>query len=523
MVKDMNPENASTAMIRTELLDVADTVAREKGIQRDEVIEAMEMAIQKASRAKYGQERDIRSHINRKTGEITLTLYHEVVDTIDNDMTQLTLEEARKVNPTINVGDFIEDSLPPIDFGRVAAQTAKQVIYQKVRDAERLRQFNEYKDRKGQILSGTVKRVEFGNVSVDLGQAEGFLSKDQLIPREVFKPGDRIRAYLMDVRQELRGAQIFLSRTHPQFMAQLFSQEVPEIYEGDIEIKAIARDPGSRAKMAVTAGDKTLDPVGACVGMRGSRVQSIVNELHGEKVDIIPWSNNPAVFVVNALIPAEVTKVVLDEELHRILVVVSDDQLSLAIGRGGQNVRLASELTAWSIDIISESVDSKKRNKDIKTKTHKFMEALDVDEMVAHVLLNEGFDSIEDIACVPVGDIASIEGFDEDVAIELQNRAKDHSMIQKEKNTQQYQALGVEHSLENFKGMTPELLVMLAKANVKTLDDLADLAADELIEIIPTMDTMEANRFIMRARAHWFEDDKSSAPHDTTTDHTPKR
>lgn len=503
-----------TAMIRTELLEVADTVAREKGIQHDEVIEAMEVAIQKASRAKYGQERDIRAHIDRKTGEITLILYHEVVEYVDNEMTQLTLEEARKVDPTIQIGQFIEDSLPPIDFGRVAAQTAKQVIYQKVRDAERLRQYNEYKDRKGDILSGTVKRVEFGNVTVELGQAEAFLSKDHLIPREAFKPGDRIRAYLMDVRQEPRGPQIFLSRTHAQFMAKLFTQEVPEIYEGDIEIKAIARDPGSRAKMAVTARDKSIDPVGACVGMRGSRVQTIVNELQGEKVDIIPWSSNPAVFVVNALIPAEVSKVVLDEDSHRVLVVVPDDQLSLAIGRRGQNVRLASELTAWSIDIISETVDSEKRNKEIKSKAKIFMEALDVDEMVAHVLLNEGFENVEDISLVPVSEITTIEGFEEDVAIELQNRAREYVSHANEENTKLYRELGVEASLETYKGVTPELLVALARAGVKTLDDLADLATDELTEIVPSLSKMEANKLIMGARSHWF-DNESSGKTDT--------
>lgn len=510
------PSLSSTMMIRTELLDVADTVAREKGIQREEVIEAMETAIQKASRAKYGQERDIRAHINRKTGEISLILYHEVVEEVENEMTQLTLEEARKVIPTIEIGEFIEDTLPPIDFGRVAAQTAKQVIFQKVRDAERFRQFNEYKDRKGDIVSGVVKRVEFGNVFVELGQAEGFLAKDQLIPREAFKPGDRVRSYVMDVRQEVRGPQIFLSRTHPYFMAQLFTQEVPEIYEGDIEIKSIARDPGSRAKMAVTAGDKSIDPVGACVGMRGSRVQAIVNELQGEKVDIIPWSGNPAVFVVNALIPAEVTKVVLDEDTHRVLVVVSDDQLSLAIGRRGQNVRLASELTRWGIDIISESEDSEKRQKEMRAKTDLFMEALDVDEMVAHVLLNEGFDAVEDIASVVVTDITTIEGFDEDMAQELQNRASEYTHRMLTENTEKYRSLGVDSSLEAFASMKPEMLVVLAQNGIKTLDDLADLAADELTEIMPILSTHEANALIMKARAHWFNEDPNQDDLDST-------
>ncbi len=495
----------SAGIIRTELLEVADTVAREKAISRDEVIDAMEMAIQKASRAKYGMERDIRAHIDRKTGEIQIRLFHEVVEVVENDLTQLDLEGARLVNPEINIGEFIEDPLPPIEFGRVAAQTAKQVIFQRVRDAERKRQFDEYKNRVGEIVSGVVKRAEFGNVFLEMGQAEAFLSKDQVIPRENFKPGDRVRAYIMDVREEMRGPQIFLSRTHPMFMAKLFAQEVPEIYDGDIEIKAVARDPGSRAKMAVIAGDKSIDPVGACVGVRGNRVQAIVNELQGEKVDIILWSPNPAVMVVNALVPAEALKVVLDEESHRVEVVVPDDQLSLAIGRRGQNVRLASELTKWNIDVISETIEVERRNKEVKVRSSLFVEALDVDDVIAHLLVAEGFESVEDIAYVAMEELVSIEGFEEEVAAELQNRARNYLQKQNQELIAEYDAIGMDDKLTKLEGLTPGMLVKLAHADIKTIDDFADLAGDELTEIVPELPLDRANTIIMKAREHWFD------------------
>src|SRR5512135_622172 len=367
------------AIARPELLQVADAVAREKMIERDEVLEAMEQAIQKAGRAKYGHEKDIRAVIDRRNGEVKLSRWTEVVEAepVENEATQIPLRIAQKIKPGIQVGEFIIDPLPPIDFGRIAAQTAKQVIVQKVRDAERQRQFNEYKDRIGEIVNGLVKRVEFGNVIVDLGRAEAILRRDELLPRETFRQGERVRAYIYDVRQEVRGPQIFLSRTHPQFMAKLFAQEVPEIYDGIIEIKAVARDPGSRAKIAVISRDSGIDPVGACVGMRGSRVQAVVGELQGEKIDIIPWSSDPATFVVNALAPAEVTKVVMDEDQRRIEVVVPDDQLSLAIGRRGQNVRLASMLTGWDIDILTEAEESERRNEEMRQRSKMFMDALD--------------------------------------------------------------------------------------------------------------------------------------------------
>lgn len=496
------------ALPRPELLQVADAVARDKGIDRDEVLEAMEQAIQKAGRSKYGHEHDIRAHIDRKTGEIQLARYLEVVETIENEATQLTLAQALRKKPGAVVGDFLVDPLPPIDFGRIAAQTAKQVIVQKVRDAERQRQFNEYKDRVGEISNGLVKRVEFGNVIVDLGRAEGLLRRDELIPRETFRTGDRVRAYIFDVRQEPRGPQIFLSRTHPMFMAKLFAQEVPEIYDGIIEIKAVARDPGSRAKIAVISHDSSIDPVGACVGMRGSRVQAVVAELQGEKIDIIQWSPDVATFVVNALAPAEVTKVVLDEEAGRIEVVVPDDQLSLAIGRRGQNVRLASQLTQWTIDIMTEAEESERRTEEFRSRSNMFIQALDVDDVIAHLLVTEGFSSVEEVAYVPLEDLADIEGFDEGVADELQNRARTFLSEQDERYDLMRKDLGVVDEVAAIEGLSPALLVKLGNRGVKTLDDLGDLASDELVDIVgkDAMTEDQANTVIMAARAHWFQD-----------------
>ena len=496
------------ALPRPELLQVADAVARDKGIDRDEVLEAMEQAIQKAGRSKYGHEHDIRAHIDRKTGEIQLARYIEVVEEVENEATQLPLAKALKKMPSAKLGDFIVDPLPPIDFGRIAAQTAKQVIVQKVRDAERQRQFNEYKDRVGEISNGLVKRVEFGNVIVDLGRAEALLRRDELIPRETFRTGDRVRAYIYDVRQEPRGPQIFLSRTHPTFMAKLFAQEVPEIYDGIIEIKAVARDPGSRAKIAVISHDSSIDPVGACVGMRGSRVQAVVAELQGEKIDIIPWSSEYATFVVNALAPAEVTKVVLDDENHAMEVVVPDDQLSLAIGRRGQNVRLASQLTGWSIDIMTEAEESERRNEEFRSRSKMFIDALDVDDVIAHLLVTEGFSTVEEVAFVPLEDLTGIEGFDEDVAAELQNRAKNFLAEQDERYDAMRRDLGVEDALAAIDGLSPNMLVKLGHRGIKSLDDLGDLASDELVDIVgkDEMTEDQANAVIMAARAHWFEE-----------------
>lgn len=495
-----------------ELLHVADAVAREKGIERDEVLDAMEQAIQKAGRSKYGHEHDIRATIDRRSGLIVLQRFLEVAEPVDNEFTQIPLKAARKSKPDAVVGDFIVDDLPPIDFGRIAAQTAKQVIVQKVREAERKRQFNEFKDRIGEVINGTVKRVEYGNVTVDMGRAEAILRRDECLPREHFKNQDRVRAYIYDVREEARGPQIFLSRTHPMFMAKLFAQEVPEIYDGVIEIKAVARDPGSRAKIAVVSNDSGIDPVGACVGMRGSRVQAVVGELQGEKIDIIPWSPDPATFVVNALAPAEVSKVVLDEDSNRMDVVVPDDQLSLAIGRRGQNVRLASMLTAWDIDILTEKEESERRQEEVSRRTSLFIEALSVDDVIAHLLVAEGFNRVEQLIETPVDELAEIEGFDLEVAQELQQRATTWLTERSAQLESKRRELGVEDAVMALPNITAEFAVKLGEKGVKTLDDVGDLAGDELREMIgnDNMTENRANEAIMAARAHWFDEKPAS-------------
>jgi N utilization substance protein A len=502
-----------TAVNRPELLLVADAVAREKQIERDDVLEAMEQAIQKAGRAKYGHEKDIRATIDRKTGDVRLSRWTEVVAAVENEETQIPVHIAKKFAPEKEIGDFIVDPLPPIDFGRIAAQTAKQVIVQRVREYERSKQFNEFKDRVGEIINGVVKRTEYGNLMVDLGRAEALLRRDETIPRENLRNGDRVRAFIYDVREEPRGPQIFLSRTHPGFLAKLFAQEVPEIYDGIIEIKAVSRDPGSRAKMAVISRDQSIDPVGACVGMRGSRVQAVVAELQGEKIDIIPWSPNVATFVVNALAPAEVSKVVMDEEAGRVEVVVPDSQLSLAIGRRGQNVRLASQLTRWDIDILTEAEESERRQEEFRRKTGLFVEALDVDDVIAGLLVQEGFETIEDLAMTPLDELASIEGFDENVAAELQRRAEATLAKQAGELEEKRLELGVTDEVAAFEAFSAKDLVALGEKGVKTLDDLADLAGDELIEIVGSDNMTEeaANEIIMAARAHWFEDGTNPA------------
>jgi transcription termination/antitermination protein NusA len=523
---------------RLELLQIADAVAREKSIDRQIVLASMEDAIQKAARSRYGQETEVRAEINPKTGEIRFSRLLLVVDQIENEATQITLNEALKKNPGAQVGDFIAETLPPFDFGRIAAQSAKQVIVQKVREAERDRQYQEYKDRIGDIVNGVVKRVEYGNVIIDLGRGEATIRRDELIPREVFRPGDRARAYVYDVRREQRGPQIFLSRTHPQFMAKLFRQEVPEIYDGVIEVKSVARDPGSRAKIAVISRDTSIDPVGACVGMRGSRVQAVVTELQGEKVDIIPWSPDAATFIVNALQPAEVVKVVLDEDSARIEVVVPDDQLSLAIGRRGQNVRLASQLTGWDIDILTEAEESERRQKEFVERTNTFMNALNVDEVVGQLLASEGFRSVEELAFVEPSEVAAIEGFDQDTAAEIQSRAHEYlAKLEAEQDAKRLE-LGVSDDLKEVAGVTTAMLVRFGENEIKTVEDLAGCATDDLVGWSERKDgettkhagildgfeisREEAETLIMTARvkAGWIEAIPDPAAEDVFADET---
>lgn len=500
-----------TSFNRIELLQVADAVAREKAIERDVVLMAMEDAIQKAARSRYGLENDIHAEIDRKSGEIRLERHLQVVEKVENDAIEIGLIEAQRRNPDAQAGDVIAEPLPPIDFGRIAAQTAKQVIVQKVREAERERQYVEYKDRIGEIVNGSVKRVEYGNVTVDLGRAEAILRRDELLPRETFRQGDRCRAYIYDVRREPRGPQIFLSRSHPQLMAKLFAQEVPEVYDGIIEIRAVARDPGSRAKIAVFSNDTSIDPVGACVGMRGSRVQAVVNELQGEKIDIIKWSPDPATFIVNALAPAEVAKVVLDEEANSVEVVVPTDQLSLAIGRRGQNVRLASQLTGYDIDILTEEEESERRQKEFRERSQLFIDALDVDETLAQLLVTEGFTKVEELAYLPVEELAEIEGFDGDIANELHERALEYIEKRNSEMEEKRKALGVTDEVAAIEGLTPPMLVALGEKGVKTLDDLGDLAGDELQEIVGEgMSNEDANTIIMAARQHWFDGEENA-------------
>jgi transcription termination/antitermination protein NusA len=472
---------AGVSANRLELLQIADAVAREKSIDRKIVIEAMEDAIQKAAKSRYGAENDIRCEIDAKSGETKLTRVLQVVEQVENDATQVTLAEARRRNPDANIGDLIAETLPPLDFGRVAAQNAKQVIVQKVREAERERHHNEYKDRIGEIVNGTVKRVEYGNVIVDLGRAEGIVRRDEMIPRENVRLGDRIRAYIYDVRREQRGPQIFLSRARPEFMSLLFRQEVPEIYDGIVQIKSVARDPGSRAKIAVISKDSSIDPVGACVGMRGARVQAVVGELQGEKVDIIQWNQDAATFIVNALAPAEVTKVVLDEDSNRIEVVVPESQLSLAIGRRGQNVRLASQLTGWDIDILTEQEESERRQKEFTERSQLFMEALDVDEVIAQLLATEGFETVAEVAFVDTGEIAHIEGFDEDTAKEIQTRAREFLEKQEAERDARRKELGVSDDLAKIPAVTTAMLVAFGENDIKTVEDLAGSIPDDLI------------------------------------------
>lgn len=467
---------------RMEIMQIAKAVAEEKSIDKAIVIEAMEEAIEKAAKSRYGQEHDIRAHIDVETGEQTLWRIQTVVADADleDPAIELALSDAKKIDSDLEIGCELKEELPPFDFGRVAAQTAKQVIMQKVRDAERDRQFNEYKDREGEVINGIVKRVEYGHVIVDLGRAEGIIRRNDGIPRENFQPNDRVRAYLYKVSREIKGPQIFLSRAHPDFMIKLFAAEVPEVYEGVIEIKSCARDAGSRAKIGVISNDSSIDPVGACVGMRGARVQAVVGELAGEKIDIIPWNYDDATFIVNALQPAEVSKVVLDEEEHRVEVVVADDQFPLAIGRRGQNVRLASQLTGWQIDLVTETDDSERYQLDFQRRTDLFIAAIDADETLAQLLASEGFESVEDIAYIAPEDFMQIQGFDEDIAAEIQERAREYlEKLAEELNAKRLE-LGVEDAVMDLDGMTPSFAVKLGENDIQTVDDVAGLVPDDL-------------------------------------------
>ena len=466
---------------KIEILRIAETVAQEKMIEKEIVLSALEEAIVKAAKSNYGEENEVVAEINQENGDILISRKMLVVDEVKNKFLEINLKDAKKINGAAQIGDELLDPLPPMDFGRIAAQSAKQVITSKVREAERERQYNEYKDRVGEVVNGIVKRAEFGNIVLDLGKAEGVIRKDQTIPRENLRNGDRVKAYIYDVRSELKGPQIFLSRSHPQFMAKLFTQEVPEIYDGIISIQSVARDPGSRAKIAVSTDDNSIDPVGACVGMRGSRVQAVVNELQGEKIDIINWSENVANLAIASLSPAEVLKVVLDEDQNKIEVVVSDEHLSLAIGRRGQNVKLATELTGWDIDILTEEEESSKRQEDFNTKSKLFVESLDVDETLAQLLVSEGFGAVEEILDSDRSELLAIEGFEEEIVDELMERSKKFATEKEIQNDQKLEELNVSKDLLEFNLLTKTMIVTLAENNIKTLEEFAGLTTDDLL------------------------------------------
>ena len=504
------------SVIREEMLQVANNVAQEKNINEDSVFSAMEQALEKAARVKYGQEIDIRISIDRSTGDIKLNSYLEVVDSVEEEYQskQILISDAQKIKPEVNIGDFIIKELPPLELGRVAAQNAKGVIIQKVREADKSKQYDEYKDKVGEIVVGIVKRIEFGNLIIDLGKSEAIIKREELISRETFKNGDRVRAYIYEVKNDLKGYQVFLSRTHPQFLSKLFHQEVPEIYDGIITVKSVARDPGSRAKISVFTEDSTIDPVGACVGMRGSRVQAVVNELQGEKIDIVTWSENQATFLANALAPAEVSKIFLYEEKNKVEVVIPDDQLSLAIGRKGQNVKLASNLTSLEIDILTEEEEAERRQQEFKEKSQLISELLDVEDVIAQLLVTDGYTSIESIAAESLENIEKIEGFDLDLAKEILDRSQNYIKDQQEINQKIVDDKIKDEDLKKIDGMNTNILAELAKNNIFTLNDFADLATFELIDkeegILKNFDLDEdmVNAMIMKARESWFKEDK---------------
>ena len=494
------------------MLQVANNVAQEKNIDQDSVFSAMDQALEKSARVKYGNERDIRVNIDRNTGDINLQSYLTVVESFSEEQAkEILFADAQKIKSDILIGEYIIKDLPPVDLGRVAAQNAKGVIIQKVREADKSKQYEEYKDKIGEIAIGIVKRIEFGNLIVDLGKSEAIIKREELIPRETFKNGDRVRAYIYEVKNDLKGYQVFLSRTHPQFVANLFKQEVPEIYEGVIKVISVARDPGSRAKISVYTEDSTIDPVGACVGMRGSRVQAVVNELQGEKIDIVTWSENQATFLANALAPAEVSKIFLYEEKNKVEVVIPDEQLSLAIGRKGQNVKLASGLTNLEIDILTEEEESERRQQEFKDKSSMLSEVLDVEDVIAQLLVTEGYVSVGSIASESLENIEKIEGFDSELASEIISRAKNYLKELEQSNLKLVNEKIKDEDLKNINGMTISMLALLAKENILNLNDFAELATFELIDkeegIFKSLDVEEelVNNMIMEARKNWFD------------------
>ncbi len=503
-------------VIREEMLQVANNVAEEKNIEKDEVFGAMELALEKAARVKYGLERDIRVKINLETGDISLNSYLKVVDVLEleDQKNQILYDDAKKIRPDIQNGEFIINELPPFDFGRVAAQNAKGVIIQKVREADKSRQYNEYKDKNGEVVVGIVKRIEFGNLIIDLGKSEAIIKREELIPRETFKNGDRVRAYIYDVKEDAKGYQVFLSRTHPQFLAKLFHQEVPEIFEGVIEVKNVARDPGSRAKISVFTEDSTIDPVGACVGMRGSRVQAVVNELQGEKIDIVTWSTNQATYLANALAPAEVSKIFLYEEKNKVEVVIPDEQLSLAIGRKGQNVKLASTLTNLEIDILTEKEEAERRQLEFKNRTDLLINVLDVEDVIAQLLVTEGYISVDSIANENIENLKKIEGFDADLSKEIITRSVNYVKEKDDEDKKIIDEKILDQELINLNGINNKMLALLAKNGISTLDDFANLATYDLIDknegIFKKLDIEEktVNSMIMKAREKWFKDEQ---------------
>ena len=502
---------------KQELLRVVDSVATEKSIDKEIILNSMETAIQKAAYSRFGSDNEIEATINRDNGSIKIKKVLQIVEKVEDPVREISLKDASlldKKNKDLKVGDKIYEELPQVDFGRIAAQSAKQIISQRVREAEKNRQYEDFINKQGQILSGIIKRLEYGNVIVDLGKAESVIRKEELIPREILKNGDRVKAFCYEVKKDIKGHQIFLSRAHPQFLAALFFQEVPEIYEGIIEIKSVSRDPGSRAKICVNSKDSSLDPVGACVGMRGSRVQTVVNELHGEKIDIIKWTEDLPTLVAESLSPAEIQKVLIDEQNKRIDVILSEENLSKAIGRRGQNVRLASQLTGWDIDIMTEEEESDKRNEEFRTLSQLFVDGLDVDEVIAQLLVTEGFSSVEEVAFIPVEELAAIEGFDEDVCKELRERARQYLEVREADQEKQRKDMGISDEIAEMESLTGDMLLKLGETGIKTLDDLADLAGDELMEVVggKALTEDQANEIIMAARAHWFEGEERVEP-----------